>query len=989
MLFFLLLLVPATLHAGGNPEIGLPKVDRLIKERNYNEAILELAQYMQDNPEDFDGAQRRLKRIIDMRGAYNEKALELIKMLTEDPTNDEKKLEMITYLESLEKNPNQATQNFIIDTKAAAQFTYYRSKFEQIMNDGNALIDAGSWVNAMRKFQEGFTFYKQEFDDESDPALVADVNARIGEMIALASTYRDLQDTFNAAVAAFRSALDQRDPEEVQFRWSVLDSELTRFANVRNRIAANGWFFEDTFADYQKKFNIDTETSFLPFAYRFTLGRKASTRYEGILGAMDAQWNKSIDGIDSSGDATLRFLWTDAIAGLDAGEYERARANLSASRQIAAVRRTLASSLSRFTVRESTWGKRDYAAAADRLLGVDGIFASLQTLSVTHERFREVSRSIVAYVPADPGIDAVRKAPAAAVSFWNERIADMGLLLSEIARVSKAPVASSGGASVAGQYADEFSAWHAALSAEIAASRLLAYVSIAGYDAASAKKLGDARASSYSAALALFDGVPDPDATAATGQSALKYYPGESIIALNALRTDITADKKALLAMLDAFGTVEPVVRGNTSLSASVAEIQGTVTALDALSADSATLIARANSRVLQANLAKQESDLRYNQAKSALSKSDFQNARDNLQRSREKINVSLSYQANDALRAATDAKLETLGADITRIENESVVREVRLLISSGKNLYYLGSIDQAEQVFIQAKTRWGVTNVSPNPEVTNWLDIINTALSMKTGRTIPVSAPLYPQMSQILNTANLLYSDGKNLMEAGNRSLAVARLTEAKTKLQQLQLVYPLNQDAGTLTLMIDRLIDPEAFKAFFKQKIDYVRANYRTERQTAYSDLLDLYQINPSYPGIKALVDEVEIYLLIKLPPPDPKALARSSELTRAAQKIYDANTRSMFEVALDQLDEAIKLNPENQQAINLKDRVQTSLGGTSVAVLSTADEEKYQRAVQELQRGNKITASALVEQLLLNPKSKNSTKIQELKKRIDSQL
>jgi len=259
----------------------------------------------------------------------------------------------------------------------------------------------------------------------------------------------------------------------------------------------------------------------------------------------------------------------------------------------------------------------------------------------------------------------------------------------------------------------------------------------------------------------------------------------------------------------------------------------------------------------------------------------------------------------------------------------------------------------------------------------------------MKTGRTIPVSAPLYPQMSQILSNANQLYGEGKSLMEAGRRDEGIAVLASAKEKLQQLQLVYPMNQDAGQLTLRIDQLIDPAAFKLFFSQKVEYIRSNYRTERQTAYSDLLDLYQINSNYPGIKPLLDDVEIYLGIKIPPPDPKAIARSAELARSARKIYDANTRSLFSVAVEQLDEAVKLNPDNQMAIALKDRIQTAMGGASVAVLSAADESKYQQAVQELQKGNKITASALVEQLLQNPKSRNSSKIQDLKKRIDSQL
>jgi hypothetical protein len=94
-------------------------------------------------------------------------------------------------------------------------------------------------------------------------------------------------------------------------------------------------------------------------------------------------------------------------------------------------------------------------------------------------------------------------------------------------------------------------------------------------------------------------------------------------------------------------------------------------------------------------------------------------------------------------------------------------------------------------------------------------------------------------------------------------------------------------------------------------------------------------------------------------------------------------------VFQVALSQLDEAIRLNPDNQEAITLKDRMQTAVGGQAVAVLSAKDEERYQQAVRELQRGNKITASALVEQLMQSPGSRNSAKIADLKRRIDSQL
>ena len=979
LILILFLFVPAVLFAGGNPDVGLPKVDRLIKERNYNEAILELANYMHDNPDDFDAAQRRLRRIINLRENYNAKALELLLVLSKEPTNDKKKLDMITYLETLEKNPNLATQKFIVDTKAAAQFTYYRARFDEIMKTGDAQIDSAQYVAACQTFQQGFVFYKQEFDDETDPELVTQVNRKLGELVGLIVAYQELQTQFTGTVDAYRSAIDEKNAAQAEALYPALDAELTRFAQVRNQIAANGWFFEDTFADIQKKNNLLTENSFLPFAYRFALGRKTSNRFEGVLGACDAQWNTAIDTLEKSGNGAVLSLWSSSLSSFDLGNSALALGDLASARRIAQLAQNLETSLSRFTVRDETWGKRNYQAAALAMERTGSLVDLMSKAGARYGDYRTLKSTLASYTPPAASVEVIRKAPAPAVSTWTKNIADLDAISADTSAIS----GRFDSVFVSGSYTADFKKWYEAFTADLGADRVSTYVTLASYQSDSSEIIVSGYRDSYKNALSLLDGIRD------AGSTLVRYYPAESIAALNTIRTGIVADRKSLVALLDSLQKAPPAIQNEKGYSAPVSTVRAAISDLDQMYGDSAQAITRANSRVLQANLARQESDLRYNQAKSALAKSDFQGARDSLQRSRDRINASLGLQEDAALRKSSDDKISALGADITRIENESVVREVRSLITSGKNFYYLGNFDQAEQIFIQAKTRWGVTNIEANPEVTNWLAIINTALSMKTGRTIPVSAPLYPQMSQILNTANQLFSEGKRLMAAGKRQEAIAVLSDAKAKLQQLQLVYPLNQDSGQLTLRIDQLIDPIAFSTFFKQKVESVRANYKTERQTAYSDLLDLYQINPQYPGIKSLVDEVEIYLGIKIPPPDPKALARSAELTKSAQKIYDANTRSMFQVALDQLDEAIKLNPDNQTAIALKDRVQTASGGQSVAVLSADDEAKYQQAVQELQKGNKITASAIVEQLLQNPKSRNSAKIQDLKKRIDSQL
>jgi tetratricopeptide (TPR) repeat protein len=973
------LLLPAWFFASGNPEVGLPKVDRLIKERNYNAAILELANYMTEKPEDFDGAQRRIRKIITMREGYNATALELLMVLVNEPTNDRKKLDMISYLEGLEKNPNKPTQDFIVSTKEASQFTYYRAKFEEIMTAGDRLIDEGRYVEASRKFTEGYVLYKPEYDEATDSATVSKVNANLGSIVSGIGSVSEIQLSLEDATVACEKAIASGDVAASDITWSTLDAELSRLARIRNQIAENGWYLEDSFNALQKGNDTVTESSFLPFAWRFTLGRKTAGRFEGVLGSIDAQYNSVIDRIERATDATILNRWTDGYASISAGDVESGILRLKSGIRFTAFGGAVPQAAKRLASRKDTYGIRNIASESKRYANTGTILVSLSELGNSFDTYFAIKARAEQTGSVEATASHIRAQPSSAeVRAWNTLIGELNILLTKTNRLGTAvaqlePIP---------KYTDEFASIRGNLISSIGSNTLALYRSSAAFqDASAALALAEWK-KAVADGVAYLNGIPD-----SSGQTL--YYPAESLASFNRARTGIVADRRFIGTAIGALEKAPSDVQGDEAWKASVDSMRKTLEDFNALYATAGAQIANANSRILQANLAKQEYDLRYAQAQAALRRNDFDAARENLQRSREKVNQCLAYQESTTLRADSDRKLESLGAEITRIENEYVVREVRSFISSGKNFYYLGNIDQAEKLFAQAKTRWSATNVEPNAEIANWLDIINTALSMKTGRTIPVSAPLYPQMSQILSSANQLYGEGKVLLEAGRRAEGIAVLSSSKEKLQQLQLVYPMNQEAGQLKLRIDQLIDPVAFKQYFSQKVEYIRANYRTARQTAYSDLLDLYQINSAYPGIKPLLDDVEIYLGIKLPPPNPADIARSTELTRSARKIYDANTRSMFTVAVEQLDEAVKLNPDNQTAITLKDRIQTSMGGVSVAVLSAADESKYQQAVQELQKGNKITASALVEQLLQNPKSRNSAKIQDLKKRIDSQL
>jgi tetratricopeptide (TPR) repeat protein len=244
--------------------------------------------------------------------------------------------------------------------------------------------------------------------------------------------------------------------------------------------------------------------------------------------------------------------------------------------------------------------------------------------------------------------------------------------------------------------------------------------------------------------------------------------------------------------------------------------------------------------------------------------------------------------------------------------------------------------------------------------------------------------------MSQLLSDAHKSYDEGIRLINQGRRSGGLASLSRARQKTEEIKLVFPVNQEASILQLRIDQVTDPGSFNALFRDRFNSDMSSIRQFRSAeAYADLQDLAAINPRYPGIQAALTEAEILLGLRPPPPDPADLAQSRELTRQAQALVDAsaNSPSAMELALETLNQALDLDPNNEQAIALKNIVVPLTHGTAQNILSSEAEQEYQRALQELQQGRYIIALDIVQRLLQDPRNKNNAKLLELRRRAES--
>lgn len=503
-------------------------------------------------------------------------------------------------------------------------------------------------------------------------------------------------------------------------------------------------------------------------------------------------------------------------------------------------------------------------------------------------------------------------------------------------------------------------------SIELAKSLEIKAVALSyAYQYGSLEKSAELAKGEQEKAVNYINGLPSEDPLF---PDAVYLYPGKALEVLKSVDSVLAGIKKDIAAILVSVQGREQYIASDSSVKAWIEKVLALSAATEQFSRDTASLGNRANELRKLAESNKLEADRRLAESKTALKANDFERARERLERAREKYSASLVYELNQGLKNESDRMLDELASSILRAENELVVTETRRLVNSGKSEYMQGNFDRAEMVLLQARSRWSTTNSSPEVEVEYWLKLVQTALYVKTGRDIPVSAPLFPEMSQLLSLAKQYYEEGAQALAKKDKPGATKAFSLAKQKISEVKIAFPLNQEARVLELRINQLSDPDEFaKSFTRMYNDAVKKiESKLDLSTAYSDLKDLEAINPRYPGLKAQIEKAEILLGFRQLPPDPKAIAEARSLVQAAQRIFDSRQLAQFSFAKAQLDRAISLDPNNEAAGLLKDKIASYIGGDTTIVLPTAAESLYNEAVAFFTNGDYINARARLSRL-----------------------
>ncbi len=1002
MLSITILLIAGTVFAFGAKEDPLVYIDKLIAEQKYDEAILYLTDFMKKYPERFDEAQARLKRIVEIRAAYNNKAKELLDVIVKEPENNEKKLAMIKELQTFEKNPSTGLKDFIDQTKAAALFTYNRAQFESIMSRGRELLAAQKFIDAVKLYETGFVLYRDEFIESTlEKSLIEETLASVDAIKGILSQYEQVSQKTENVMKLLADAYRAKAIEDIAVFQEEAKSSMAELYLLRRELKQKGTSLQKLFVDLNAGVEIITENSFLPFAYRLILGRKTGEQLEGIVGTLDADWIHKMSVPQSELDKALELLFQEITDAYNQGQWQQIQNNLDVTERLCLSGMDLIAFWNMYVPEEiigtpTALGEailvskgRDYIQYqhAYEILGSWRTITAYQTRKVQEEaQLKTLSESPV------PSLETL----ATLLAQFDQTKTRLYTLVSDNDALRKISMdraewlATAAKLNYSSPFAETQQSIFDASALQFFQSLQDLLVQAVSLKAKYSWMVFDAMNATVNASLSqitvYIDGETKSDPV--LGTVVVLKYPGKAL----ELSASMNAVIQNLLKQIDDISAAikkEAVYIAQSPVIVEWLERLSSLTQQLQTERQSLTVLtARASDQKRLADAAKLEADRRFQEATAAFNAGNFDAARERLERARERYNTSLAIEENPALRAQSDAALENLAKAILKAENDKVIADTRRLLTQGKNAYFAGNFTQAEDALLQARGRWKTTNADPEPEVEYWLRLVQNAVTIQSGREIPVTAPLYPEMSQLLALAQKFYDEGAKLLAQKNTPSALRSFAQARQKIEEVKLMYPLNRDARILDLRIDKLIDSDAFYKKIASMVQTARAKIQTKTDlaVAYSDLKDIEALEPNYPGLKTLLVEVEILLGLRLPPPDPKAIAESKNLTAAAQKIYDSRDVTQFPNALIQLNRALELNPNNEEASRLKDKIATFVGATTTIVIPAAGEAMYNEAVRLFSNGDYLLArSQLAKLLQAYPQAAKMQKVIDLDARL----
>jgi hypothetical protein len=988
-----LVLMTGYINAGGQRENNtltlLDNANKLIEDKDYNAAIILLTEIARDDPEAFEETTNLIEKIREIKSEYNRKYGELIEVLFEQ--NDlENGLRIIKELQVLDPNPNQATLEAIGKAKKGAELVYNLNRFNGIMDRALSLIKESNFIEAVAIYISGYDLHKEDFDQAGYGNIIeASVNQSLALLSGAAQTFRATAGTLGTEINNIKIEVfpvDGMDIAGVDEKIRGLHDKLIHMIDLNKTVENEASNLKSQNSHIREVSSEGKYDLFLHFAGQLALGRYASEEQEGIAAAIEIMWEDFLLSLNNKIDRAASELYAGGLADYRNSSFTAAQSAMEGANRIYSL------ALDSY----SLWG---FNIKVDPAMSLQEASTTLPQNKLKY--FAAAHVRIIETRDFPSLIDTRRELNNIVLKTFNTR-EDFALELENLE-------------SYKGVLQGKVTDWKVSLNeidgiiqlgfdlteAKSSAERMIGEIEtlISKLNGADVTIISTAMAADAAAAeqrynssrvkLAEGVGLAEGREVVVEESTRLEKYPNLALEIFNQVADEVSLLEKSIEQLRAWAESDKAYILASDEVQQQLKRVDIFQDNLEKMKLALLQHQAEAQNNLLLAQRFEREGNLREEQARAGLRQDNFDQARENIQGALEAFDRSLEYREDEDIRRRRDQVLPALSQEIIEAENSVVVRQVRTLINRGRSLYNNSQFIDAERVLLQAKSRWADTNTEENSEVMLWLNFVRAALRANSGREIAESDPLFREISQLLNLAVEDYQGGKSLLEHGKVRDAIDRLERAEEKIARILIPFPYNQEARILSLRIDQLKDKDAFAEKLTLYYNDARRKISTNPQEAYVDLKDLEQINPDYPGLKRSIYDLEIILKIRIPPPDPAKLAESRELFNKARVIVERNQRELFTIALEQLNRAIELNPDNQAAIEYKDRIQIAAGERVQPILDSVAQGQYRLAEEKFLAGNYFEALAIVEKLLQYEKNKNYPPLIELKKRIETRI
>ena len=1003
--------------------MSLFEIERLIRKTDYTEALKQLNIYIEKKPDYFDNAQRLVKIIMNRRKQYSVLAEKAIKVSTENPEDHATPAKIILQMRSIEKNPPAEIKRMIDLLEEMHLFKYYAFLFDSILQESSEFSHQGQYFAAISKVvDEGFDIYKDEYEDsfaEENQEMVTDAQDIMTALNEAIARYEDpaLHKEFDNINNQFITAIQKDDYEQAEKIFPSLEEAYRKYSLIRNDVYECG---QKIIALYEKQQELNseiTDASYLPFMQRFILGVQ-DPEDSGILGAIDCKFKTNLENIKTVITQAEQKRCNNYLAVLpqellqsDTDYYELTNRTkyIYPLEKYAALGKQANALYTLINYNPDS----EYDVMLDYEPKLALLTADLLEKAKDFESELNVQKQLLASTSTDitPLFDSVFrmttilgvKSSLVPQAFdWGKNYfaienteiwqASTDLYNSYLDTLfeSSALAMTDSWKIITESYKKDSDSYVQTVQdykgyAQTYSTGFDEHVDIAavGGNNASAKALFD---------YAKKAGVQNnpvyhyPDA-AITLYSRAGELSTEYIAAIEERQNSLNQNLNAHEDWLANEELVAVVV-------AAVDYMQNRKSELELVRMQSSQLLAEARLELEEAAYAKNNAASIMEEAQDALKQGNLTNAEKLLLEASQRYADSLAIADDETLRKQVDKTVTALSTQIMDAKNELVIKESRELYTQARDALNYDRYEDSETLINAAINKWAETHTEKNPEFETFLELVNTAVSMKTGRVLLVSDPLYSEMSQLLSISYQYYDEGEAYIKQGKTKEADEALTLAEESLNKIKAVYPLNQEASLLLLKIDRLHNPEKFEEEFAQKVQTAIAQSKNKdtMAQAYNTLTDYYNLEPNYKGLKEAIYNLEIELGMRQRPVDNSAAARAARLVTQAQTQFNnagSNTTKLNQ-ALETVNEALRLNPNNKQAESLKDRISLKIGSSSIIVLSSDDQNLLTQAKKAYQSGNIDAANTYMLRLLNNnPNNIKLKEVEDLNNKIKSQL